>query len=659
MATTRITEKISELVRSQLPEFVRTDYETFVLFLEYYYKFLEQDQGALEIVQNARQYNDIDKTVESFIQYFLQTYAKNIPFNVLVDKRFLVKKISDLYASKGSSLSFDTVFRSLFNTGVITRHPYDYVLRPSDGRWGNKLSIHTRLISGSTSDIKDRVITLLKNNIQYTAEILQVKPLPNNLNEIFLKPTTTAPFEIGDTVTISSAEGVIYTGVVEPTTVNYIVGTPGVGFREGQVFNVNVEGALDTIVRITKVNSAGGIEQLKFLNYGYNYPNTDITVVVKKDLTVTSRVQGFATRSGGFSETVAISKPQSPTDPNRYFLSDYLSEDFVGELLDLYSTTQAATPGTIVTTVSDPDDAIITFNMGAVARYPGQYTSTQGFLSEPDVRLQDSKLYQPFAYQLETEIDSKIFYDIVKKLVHPAGTNMYVNRVLAATANLQTRITVETRKNVYSQFNETITLLEETIIKNVGKLLQDSTNSLVDTTTKSTTKVLSDSQTLVDNGVTFSFTKTIDDDVATQDSLTYELNLLLADSVGVVEEITNIGFEYARTFDSNTNITDAFESLDTTKPFSDSAPVTDTADVVLELEPKSDTVDTQDTLTSEFATDKDDSVTLTEAQVISFTKAINNTDSIVTIEDNGDVILVNFAEEGYFSEVYAGTSTPL
>ena len=64
MSTSRIKDKVSELVNSQLPEFIRSDYTTFVAFLQYYYKFLEQDQEALELVQNARKYSDIDQTAD-------------------------------------------------------------------------------------------------------------------------------------------------------------------------------------------------------------------------------------------------------------------------------------------------------------------------------------------------------------------------------------------------------------------------------------------------------------------------------------------------------------------------------------------------------------------------------------------------------------------
>ena len=73
MATTRINEKVSELVNSQLPEFIRSDYTTFVAFLEYYYKFLEQDQSPQEVIQNVRSYGDSETTIESLIDVFFNS----------------------------------------------------------------------------------------------------------------------------------------------------------------------------------------------------------------------------------------------------------------------------------------------------------------------------------------------------------------------------------------------------------------------------------------------------------------------------------------------------------------------------------------------------------------------------------------------------------
>ena len=216
MSTTRIKDKVSELVTSQLPEFIRSDYTTFVAFLKYYYKFLEQDQGALELVQNARQYSDIDQTSEAFVNYFLTNYAKDLPINLQVDKTLLVKRIEGLYKAKGSSLSIETLFKVLYDTYAITRHPYDFVLRPSDGQWSLRTSIRVLKTSGSVSDIKDRFLSLTKNNISYTVEITRVKNLVGNLYEIFYHSALNVPFEINDNVYVNSSSGTIFTGTVKP-----------------------------------------------------------------------------------------------------------------------------------------------------------------------------------------------------------------------------------------------------------------------------------------------------------------------------------------------------------------------------------------------------------------------------------------------------------
>ncbi|NDB86882.1 MAG: hypothetical protein EB127_29960, partial [Alphaproteobacteria bacterium] len=156
MSTIRLKEKISSLVNSQFPEFIRSDYTTFVAFVEAYYKFLEQDQGAQEIIQNARSYSDIDLTTESFVQYFLNQYAKDIPQSVLINKPLLVKRIRDLYESKGAELSYKLLFQILFDSPVSINYPYENVLIASDGRWEDSISVRVELTSGSVDDIVNR-----------------------------------------------------------------------------------------------------------------------------------------------------------------------------------------------------------------------------------------------------------------------------------------------------------------------------------------------------------------------------------------------------------------------------------------------------------------------------------------------------------------------
>jgi hypothetical protein len=55
---------------------------------------------------------------------------------------------------------------------------------------------------------------------------------------------------------------------------------------------------------------------------------------------------------------------------------------------------------------------------------PGVFTDTKGFLSWNN-KIQDNFFYQEYSYALKTTENANSFRDIVKKLLHPAGTKMF------------------------------------------------------------------------------------------------------------------------------------------------------------------------------------------------------------------------------------------
>ena len=558
MSSTRIKDRVSELVNSQLPEFIRTDYTTFVAFLEYYYKFLEQDQGALELVQNARQYSDIDQTADSFVNYFLSNYAKDLPYSLQVNKPLLIKRIRDLYAAKGSTLSIETLFKVLYDTAATTRHPYDFVLRPSDGKWSLRSSIRVLKTYGSTDDIKDRFLTITKNNIEYSVEVVRIKNLSTDLYEIFYKSRVSVPFEIDDEVAVSNSTEVIFTGVIKPTTVSWSITKGGSGFRAGQIFNVAVYGAVDTLVRITKVSSTGSIEALKILNYGYNFTD-DVTITLTNSLGVAAQAINFATTSGGFAESFEMVKYVGGSSPDRYFDTDYvLDTTYTGFLLAQSGFESQAGSSVSVVGSKDLSSAVISFKAGAIARYPGEYTSTQGFISEPDIRLQDGKLYQPFAYQVESELDISVFYNIVKKLVHQAGTNMFVNRVISTTANISANVTVGTRKNVFMQFNSTFNALDTSLVALYKNLGTDDV-ATTDTVTVALGKYFSDEVTPVDEFTIVQYIEPFADSAETVESLSLNISKSIDDdsNVSITESFTQSFGKLIDNTDSTVIFTDS------------------------------------------------------------------------------------------------------
>jgi hypothetical protein len=127
--------KLEFLIQEQLPEFIQNEYTGFVTFLEGYYRYLDQTGQVNNFLLNAKDYSDVDTTLEQFIEQFRSQYAVDIPQNVLVNQRRLVKLIRDFYESKGAEDSIELLFKILYDETVEFFYPSTHILRASDGVW--------------------------------------------------------------------------------------------------------------------------------------------------------------------------------------------------------------------------------------------------------------------------------------------------------------------------------------------------------------------------------------------------------------------------------------------------------------------------------------------------------------------------------------------
>lgn len=159
--------KTTFLVSSQVPQFVKEDHETFVTFLEDYYKFLAQEGGVEYVSKNFNRYLDIDVIknhldVEhanpqeyndyfAFLQKLYDNFIKLIPSKVLADKAMILKHAKDFYRARGSEKSVRFLLRILLGKEVNEDFGFYYpkrdILRASDGKWVIEKSISVRDIS--------------------------------------------------------------------------------------------------------------------------------------------------------------------------------------------------------------------------------------------------------------------------------------------------------------------------------------------------------------------------------------------------------------------------------------------------------------------------------------------------------------------------------
>lgn len=129
---------LAYLIANQVPDYIRDEFPQFVLFLEKYYEFLDQDGEVNSVLLNASSFSDINKTLEQFLPSFREQYLQMFPTNSLVDDRRLIKFIRDFYEGKGSEESIKFIFRTFFDADVDIIYPSQYILKASDGIWVNR-----------------------------------------------------------------------------------------------------------------------------------------------------------------------------------------------------------------------------------------------------------------------------------------------------------------------------------------------------------------------------------------------------------------------------------------------------------------------------------------------------------------------------------------
>ena len=112
-----------------LPDFVKSDYPTFIAFLQAYYEFLDKRKTT----RNLDYIKDIDNTLPEFIEEIKKEIASVVP-QLSNDKLFL-KNTKDVYISRGSEESYKLLFRLLYSKNVDIEYPRDKILKPSDGEW--------------------------------------------------------------------------------------------------------------------------------------------------------------------------------------------------------------------------------------------------------------------------------------------------------------------------------------------------------------------------------------------------------------------------------------------------------------------------------------------------------------------------------------------
>lgn len=275
--------KISNLIESQVPFFVRNDHANFVRFIEAYYEYLEQEGKVAQRAMKLPEYNDIDTSIDLFVQQFYKDYLPLLPQDTAADKTLVLKHVKDFYRARGSEKSIRFLMRVLFNEEADFYYPQRDILRASDGKWfiEKSIKIFDVKVDGVSNTSLDLIskfngkkITGLSSNnfaVVETAEsyyeggvLVQELKISNQYKQFDAGETISAVFtENGNERTITAN---LYSGVISSVRLT----NPGKGYQVGDVVTLESNTGEGGLIIVSSVGT-GNIKSLGVLVGGAGF----------------------------------------------------------------------------------------------------------------------------------------------------------------------------------------------------------------------------------------------------------------------------------------------------------------------------------------------------------------------------------------------------
>ena len=277
-----ISKTISHTIANQFPAIYREEGELLVAFTEAYYEYLEQQESNSYIYNGrlALESNDIDHTVEDFIDKFKSKYLADLPFVASSDKRFIVKHIMDFYRTKGSEKSLKLLMQLLFDEEVSIYYPSSDVLRLSDSKWSRP--IYIELSRGANiNDLVDKQITGSVSGAKAFVEGVIRKRLNGAIIYVVYLSSVSGIFEVSESIT---ADGNIIDAATVLGSLHQItIDNGGRNFAVGDILNVTGSFGTQGKVKVASIVEETGKVDFELVDGGYGYTLTDTTDVLVSD----------------------------------------------------------------------------------------------------------------------------------------------------------------------------------------------------------------------------------------------------------------------------------------------------------------------------------------------------------------------------------------
>ena len=432
-------ERISVRVEGQLPDFVKQDHATFVAFLEAYYEYMEQTGKPYEIIGNFKNYFNIDKTVDSFLQYFKKQFGKDVPEAIFANanKPQTLKHLRDFYRSKGSEKSFQFLFRLLYKEEIEFYYPSVDMLRVSDGRYTKDKILRCIDTSGTSAifDLMGATITGGTSTATGVVELVLKEMIGTfEVSTIYLSKVV-GTFQRAETITDGTN-----TFILDGMITDYTITNAGNGYASSTNVPISGGGAgaagaqflIDTLTTgsvTTATIISGGTgytvgDKLTINNTGkLEIDGRTCSVLVKTVNSGVITAVELEHNGSGYKTVPTITGGGTGTGANITLSGvgiggvktlKLINGGFhyrVVPTIDFSGIGDGTATGTVV--ISGYEDEANT-----------RWIGDDGQISAANY-IQDSKYYQAFSYEIKSGNTIDKWREYVKRLIHPSGLALW------------------------------------------------------------------------------------------------------------------------------------------------------------------------------------------------------------------------------------------
>lgn len=256
---------------------------------------------------------DLNTSTTNFIDILFKTFLHNFDLNIEADKSNVIKHIIEVYRSKGTNVTFDFLFKSLYNEqNLVFYTPKEDIFKLSSGDWTSDsiLRIET---SNDLTDFEGRLITGVKSLASAVIDRVDRFAIGNlTITELYLK-NLSGRFVIGEVVKTNVVDDQFSQGTTYGVLNKVNIISPGTNYSVGDLLTITGGGGLEATARVKEVAS-GILTDFDILDGGDGYTTDSILTV-----------NNFGTQGSGFAGRI-----NSITNSYTFSFNNDIIFDFAG-----------------------------------------------------------------------------------------------------------------------------------------------------------------------------------------------------------------------------------------------------------------------------------------------------------------------------------------